>query len=378
MQHSSAAHRVTGVGMAKSRKGRTVVAAGIVAALAVVVAAALGFGGRSEPSAADPNPAKTVDVARMTLVDYEDATGSIGFGPVTTLRYTPPPADNGEAGGASAAGLGLLTWTAPLGSVVDRGTPAFRVDNRPVVLLIGTLPLYRTLAAGVSGADVRQLEENLSALGLTGFTVDDEYTATTAAAVRRWQRVLGLPETGEVMPGQVVYAPGPVRVADQRLPVGDIATADILGVTGTIRSVTATVDGTRVRDVAPGETVSLVFDTGDEVPATVRSVGRPPADPQAPRAKPTDLLVEADVGDQAVLTNRDGQVTMRFVVDQRDDVLAVPVLALVALVEGGYGVEVVDGSSHRYVAVTTGLFARGYVEITSGDLREGMKVVVPS
>jgi multidrug efflux pump subunit AcrA (membrane-fusion protein) len=69
---------------------------------------------------------------------------------------------------------------------------------------------------------------------------------------------------------------------------------------------------------------------------------------------------------------------MRFVVAERLDVLAVPVVALVAFAEGGYGVQVVEGSTTRYVAVETGLFARGYVEVTSGDLRAGMTIVVPA
>ena len=39
--------------------------------------------------------------------------------------------------------------------------------------------------------------------------------------------------------------------------------------------------------------------------------------------------------------------------------------------------ETVEGSSTRYVAVETGMFARGRVEITGGDLRPGQLVVVP-
>ena len=50
------------------------------------------------------------------------------------------------------------------------------------MLLFGSLPVYRTLKAGESGADVRQLEENLAALGRSGFTVDDQYTDATATA----------------------------------------------------------------------------------------------------------------------------------------------------------------------------------------------------
>ena len=58
-----------------------------------------------------------------------------------------------------------------------------------------------------------------------------------------------------------------------------------------------------------------------------------------------------------------------------------PVNALLALLEGGYAVEVVaaDGTTHL-VGVETGMFQDGWVEIEvpSGGLAEGDKVVVPS
>jgi hypothetical protein len=58
-------------------------------------------------------------------------------------------------------------------------------------------------------------------------------------------------------------------------------------------------------------------------------------------------------------------------------VLAVPANALLALLEGGYAVErVTDGGGTELVAVETGLFADGWVEV-SGDLAEGDEVVVP-
>jgi hypothetical protein len=59
-------------------------------------------------------------------------------------------------------------------------------------------------------------------------------------------------------------------------------------------------------------------------------------------------------------------------------VLAVPVTALVALSEGGYAVEVqgADGTT-RLIAVETGLFADGTVEVTGSGLEAGMLVIVP-
>jgi len=58
-------------------------------------------------------------------------------------------------------------------------------------------------------------------------------------------------------------------------------------------------------------------------------------------------------------------------------VLAVPVAALLALPEGGFGVEIVEGNTTRIVAVKTGMFAAGRVEVSGEGIAEGMKVGVP-
>ena len=75
-------------------------------------------------------------------------------------------------------------------------------------------------------------------------------------------------------------------------------------------------------------------------------------------------------------------VSVRLARARRHHVLAVPVTALVATKGGGYAVEVArTGLSPRLVAVTPGLFAGGYVEITPlrrGTLRAGTRVTVPS
>ena len=58
-----------------------------------------------------------------------------------------------------------------------------------------------------------------------------------------------------------------------------------------------------------------------------------------------------------------------------DDVLIVPVAALLAPAEGGYAVEIVDGSSTHLVAVDVGAILDGRAEI-DGDVAEGDTVVV--
>ena len=127
---------------------------------------ARGSGGK-EPTASSVLPPATAKVTRTTLVETKTVPGTLGYG-------DPVP--------VSAAERGTLTWIAPAGSTVKRGEPLFKIDERPAVAFYGSLPLYRTLRDGTTGADVRQLERNLAALGYTGFTVDDTYTWATAPA----------------------------------------------------------------------------------------------------------------------------------------------------------------------------------------------------
>jgi hypothetical protein len=61
--------------------------------------------------------------------------------------------------------------------------------------------------------------------------------------------------------------------------------------------------------------------------------------------------------------------------DRRDAVLVVPVSALLAVTGGGYALETIDG---RLLAVETGLFADGYVEVSGEGVRARLAVVVAS
>lgn len=69
------------------------------------------------------------------------------------------------------------------GGTVNAGDVALEVAGRPVIALTGSLPAYRDLAVGDVGPDVTQLEQALAGIGLDPGEVDDELTASTAAAV---------------------------------------------------------------------------------------------------------------------------------------------------------------------------------------------------
>ncbi|MEU4567421.1 peptidoglycan-binding protein [Micromonospora sp. NPDC023956] len=349
----------------------TVLAAGtavVLAGGAVAVGMAVD-GSAGESAGAAPLPPTTTAVTRQTLVDRETKSGELGYGTPRALdtRYN-----------------GTLTWVAATGSTVARGKALYRVDDEPVVLLHGSLPAYRTLRAGVSGRDVTQFERNLTDLGYTGFTVDDDYTSATADAVRRWQEDLGVPESGQVEPGRIVYAAGTVRVASQGAEVGDAVAPGrtVLSTTGTTRLVTCTLDVDDQRLARTGAEVTITLPDGRRTTGKVGTVetvvqtsaGATGQDP----VSETRIEVSVTGDDPAALTGfEQAAVDVGFVAAERADVLSVPVAALLALAEGGYGLQVVNDAGTRIIAVRTGLFAAGRVEVSGDGVVEGLTVGMP-
>lgn len=345
------------------------VAALAVASAGVVAVAAVGLGGDGAPaaSAATGLPPATTEVTRQTLVQHTDVDGVLGHGAATTV---------------TARGSGTVTWLPAVGTVAERGAVLYRVDERPVVALYGALPAYRTLRAGDEGADVRQLEENLAALGRTGFTVDDEYTSATAAAVADWQDDLGLDDTGVVDAATVVYVAGPVRVSTHDTAVGAPAGGPVLRTTGTTRSVTVDLPVADQALAVAGAAVAVTLPSGQVVDGTIAAVGTvaTAAESDAPGGGTESTIeVVVTIADQAALGTLDeAPVDVALRSAAREDVLTVPVAALLALAEGGYGLEIVEDTTSRVVAVEPGMFADGRVEVSGPGIAEGVTVGMPA
>ncbi|MCW3819389.1 efflux RND transporter periplasmic adaptor subunit [Micromonospora sp. DR5-3] len=350
----------------------------VVAAGAAATAATAGFGfgvgrhgGDRNSGTGGLSPA-TAQVTRQTLVDSQTKDGSLGYGATES---------------ASAKLGGTITALAATGATVKRGQALYRVDNTPVVLLYGSLPAYRSLQTGVEGTDVKQFEQNLKALGYSGFTVDDEYGASTAATVKQWQEDLGLPETGTVELGRIVYAAGPVRVDSQKAAVGDAVQPGtaVLTYTGTARVITVELDVDEQRLAKKGATVTVTLPNGKTVAGkiaktqTVIDTGGSGNGGNGSNEPETKIEAIVTVNDAKALNGLDqAAVDVGFTASQRENVLTVPVAALLALAEGGYGVQVVEGTTTRIVSVQTGLFANGRVEVSGDGLAEGMTVGAPS
>ncbi len=345
--------------------------------LVAVGAVAVGLGGgavllgsddgaSAQDDADTPTSASTTaTVERTDLVEYEELDGTLGYGEPTELTVSRP---------------GTITALPAEGTVIERGGWLAEVDGRAVPLLYGDKPLWRPLQAGDEGADVKILEENLVALGFadaSSLTVDENFTSGTASAVQRWQESIGLAETGIVQPGDAVVRDGPVRVASQVSSVGGQAGGPTLSVTGTEQHVTVALAATAQGLLAAGDAVQVVLPDGTSVEATIYTVGSvvTPGDEMTGGGATIEVVVT--LTDPAAAGTLDqAPVDVSVVQSQAEDVLAVPVEALLALAEGGYAVERVTGSTSELVRVETGAFADGRVEVI-GDLAEGDQVVVP-
>jgi peptidoglycan hydrolase-like protein with peptidoglycan-binding domain len=351
----------------RRRRGRQVaVAAAAVAALGAAVTAAVGFGAGGQTPAAATLPPNTAQVTKQTLLDTQSEDGSLGYGDATTLANRL---------------MGTLTSLPLNGAVFTRGKTLYKVDNKPVVLMYGSVPAFRDLGRGAEGADVKQLETSLKALGYTGFAVDKKFDADTAAAVKEWQDDLGLDQTGRVELGRVVFAPGAVRVGEVKAGLGQPAQpgSETFTYTGTTRLVTVELSVADQRLARKGAKVKVTLPGGTGVNGQVQSVSTVIEASSQPDGSPeTKIKAIVSLSDLKAADGLDAaSVDVVFTAAEHKDVLTVPVAALVALAEGGYGVEVVDGSTSHYVRVETGLFASGRVEVSGSGIADGTTVGMP-
>lgn len=483
-----------------------------------------------EPESATEIETGAAPVTRRDLQVRDDLDGTLTFASASTVKSSsagtvtslPAQGDTHEPGDVLYAldgmpvilfegdismwrSLGIGLETAPLinqltgtvtaivkdGSVVRAGDVIYRVNTEPVVALDGSFPAFRTLADGVTdGRDVRQLEQNLVALGFDpdgAVSVDRAFTAATADAVIRMQEALGAESDGIVDLGEVVFMSTPQRVrhvevastagptgvgvgigasvqpgsevlglaaptdapgdgpdivaleenlaalgfdpenaitvdstfdaqteaaiarlqasiganvdgvfeigdavflsGEQRVSAllvspGDIVQpgVPILEVTSSKQVVTVELEATRQTLVAVGDEVEVELPDGTEVKGIVSEVSAVARVPQAAAgAEPGDPVIDVTIELPANSSGGLDQSPVRVLVatDSAEQVLTVPVSALLAVAGGGYALEIIDAGGNRFVGVELGLFSDGLVEVTGVGVSENDEVVVP-
>ncbi len=352
-----------------------VVLAGLVTA-AVVVLRGDGGGGEDGGGAA---PTTTVPVEVRDLILTDDHEGELGFG------ATSP---------AMAGRSGVVTGVTPVGTTVGQGGVLFDLDLQPTVLLHGEIPVFRDMSVDADdGADILQLEQALVTLGYgDGVTVDGDFTAATAEAVADWEEALGRGDPdGVVSLGDVLFAPGDLRVAEVLAERGTQVQsgAEVVGVTATTKVVTLALTVDQVSDFEAGMPVTVELPDGTEAPGVVADVASEPSSdegegaPQDPDGSGEETYpVTVTLDDPSLADAYDsGGVAVTVERSRTEGATAVPVTALLALSEGGYALQVVDGSQpegYTLVPVEVGTLADEWVEVTGDGIEAGVEVVVPA
>jgi peptidoglycan hydrolase-like protein with peptidoglycan-binding domain len=234
------------------------------------------------------------------------------------------------------------------------------------------------------GIDIRQLEEALVALGYDAdgsLIADGTYNLETAQAVLDFQAAVGLETDGIINLGEIVFLPGEVRVTNQLATKGSSigAGSAVLGISLAEKVVYINLPAEDQGALAVGDAVAVEMPDYTEVPASVVFVSQT-ATPAANDWDPATFEVRIELDDPTVAAGLDeAPVDVIVVSNSVENVLAIPVAALVALLEGGYAVEVDTGGGQvQLVAVEVGFFSTdNMIEITSGALEPGDQVVVP-
>lgn len=149
-----------------------------------------------------------LDSTAFTFVEVVQGEVGSSINLNTVAEWTPVPVGSNQASGT------VTTVKVKPGDEVKQGSILYSVNLRPVVIAQGAIPSFRALSNGVSGADVKQLQAMLAALGLFHGTQDGKFGYNTSVAVRAWQSRLGVDQDGAVLPGDIVFVPSlPTRVA---------------------------------------------------------------------------------------------------------------------------------------------------------------------
>jgi hypothetical protein len=328
--------------LAASRRGRfRWVVAGVVVVLAAGgVVSAWRAGAFSRPATPGtgqglPAPA-TQPVMRTDLSVQTSVNGTLGYSQVYTV--------DGRGGGT-------LTWLPSAGQVIRQGQVLYKTDlTDPVLLMYGTLPDWRVLDEGVTGADVTQLNHDLVNLGYAS-SADisalgwDYFSWETKAGVEDLQSAAGISSpSGSLSLGSVVFEPTAVRVTSVLGSLGNPAAGPVLAGTSDQHVVSIALSTSDEPEVAVGDAVSITLPDNASTPGRISSVG-------------------------TVASGPGGNATV-----------PVPVGALMAQSSGGYAVEVIGAdNSRRLVPVTVGIFddTSSMVQVT-GNLTPGQQVVVPA
>jgi hypothetical protein len=355
----------------------------VVVAVLVAAAAAIGglvaVSGSERATAAQESSVNTATVERGRLSDMVSQYGILAY----------RARSDGSPYSVFDRARGTYTELPDAGDTVHCGGVLYRVDDRPVLLLCGSTPAYRSLLEGASGPDVAALNANLVHLGYASRArlgpSSDHFGSETASALEKLQSKLGDDRTGSLKLGQVVFLPEPVRIATVTGQLGGSTQpgAQVLSATSDTLEVQLALDPSQKSEVKTGDRAQITLPGNRSVAGKVDRLGRVAQVSEGQNGAAGTAFIPAYISldDPAKARGLDrAPVQVNITTKGVENALSVPVTAIVGRSGGGFAVEVVRAGGRReLVAVQLGLFdsAGGRVQV-EGDLRVGDRVVVPS
>jgi hypothetical protein len=309
----------------------------------------------------------TTTVTQQDLTISTDFDGQLSYGSATPIK---------------GQGAGIVTALPTPGTVLEPGSVAYRVNDRPVPVIQGDTALFRPVdGSGLHGSDVTMIVATLQAAGfLYEEEVDDPAEFSTGPdfteALCDWQESVGLPLTGTLSPGDVLVLPAPRRIASVTAAVGDSVTGELMQLGPVDKSITLQVPPSQMGGIVKDAPATLTLPDGTTATGTVASIATviPPTPADGPTSTdPLKLTITVIPADQAVFAALDyAPIRVTVVTTTKAGVLTVPIAALLALKEGGYALQLVSG---ELIPVEVGMLTATLAEVSGNGVTNGLTVV---
>lgn len=167
------------------RRSQVVVLLGSLAGLAAAAAGGWVAGARII-SPAEVAARTAAPIPSPILVPIEERVLSTNIVTRGTARYGMPQPISVAPSVLKSNTFGLITTLPSRNAQFKAGDVLFTISGRPVFVAEGKVPAYRDFVPGISGTDVRQLQQALKDLGFDPGPADGAYDERTGSAVKKW------------------------------------------------------------------------------------------------------------------------------------------------------------------------------------------------
>lgn len=276
------------------------------------------------------------------------------------------------------------------GDAVELGQQLLSVNGSPLYAIKGDSPIYRQIASGNTGDDVKWVQQSLKDMGYSN-TVDGDYGSGTISALNDFQDHKGLTETTKVGPDTFQAFPLPLVVMDLAVKQGDSASSGTVAMTLANPSdlqIVVEVNEIDIPKLKLDQAVDITVDAlpGVELTGKVASISPGLVESQSSSNGQSSSLSSSQSGVVTYpvtiqLTKGDPQlkagmkVNADIIIAEKTNVLTIPASAL--RTRGDQKFVMVPGSDGQpqVVSVEVGIKSDSVAEIVSG-LDEGQQVVV--